>query len=123
MDSNGDRPHKSYASRRPYEGGVFTATTEDRFVAYGLTTVAVLEGDQVIHLAASCRTNGLGVERAFLGAIANSTAIEVLRIPFERTAKNRPLFDLLEALGSAHEDGYHVMREALVPGHIALTGP
>ena len=105
------------------ERRVFTATTEDRFVAYGLTAVAVLADDQIIHLAASCRTNGLGVERAFLGAIANSTGIEVLEIPFERTAKNRPLFDLLEALGSAHEDGYHVMREALDAGHITLTGP
>ncbi len=102
-------------------GGVYTAVTRDRFVSYGVTAAAVLDGDTVVHLAASCRTNGLGVERAFLGAVAEAAGQERLLVVFERTAKNRPLFDLLEVLGVAEGDRYELHRDQLTADHVALS--
>ena len=102
---------------------VYTATTSDRFVQYGLTAVAILDGDVVTHFAASCRTNGLGVERAFLGAIAAAESLTRLHLPFERTTKNRPLFDLLEALGVADGARYRVDVEALSSAHVEVVSP
>jgi len=103
------------------EGGVYTAVTRDRFVTYGVTAVAVIDGDTVVHFAASCRTNGLGVERAFLGAVAATTDQAQLVVPFERTQKNRPLFDLLEVLGVAEGERYRLDGEQLTAEHVALS--
>ena len=100
---------------------VFTAQTTDRFVEYGTTTVIVVVGARVEHFVSSCRSNGLGVERAALGVIGREKNLDTLEVVFERTAKNRPMLDLLESLGTCVNGVYHVPVSALDPGHVTTS--
>jgi len=59
---------------RADDGGVFVMQVRDRFADHGLTAAAVIEGDEIVALAMSCRVIGLGVEHRFLQHIVNEMA-------------------------------------------------
>ena len=56
-----------------------------------------------------------------MGAVAATTDQAQLVVPFERTQKNRPLFDLLEVLGVAEGERYRLDGEQLTAEHVALS--
>lgn len=48
---------------------LFTATVKDRYTAYGLVVVAIVQGDTVSQYVMSCRVLGLRVEPTVLSLI------------------------------------------------------
>jgi FkbH-like protein len=87
---------------------VLTADVTDRFGDYGLVGVLILmpEGDtlSVDSMMLSCRALGRGVEHRMLaevGRIAADRGFRRVRVPFSKTAKNKPALDFVQSLGDA----------------------
>jgi FkbH-like protein len=81
----------------------------DRFGDYGLVGVLIFktQGDtlRIDTMLLSCRVLGRGVEHAMLahlGRLAVERGLSWLEARFERTAKNQPAADFLEACGAAY---------------------
>jgi FkbH-like protein len=84
---------------------------KDRFGDYGLVGEVIVRPDPsssalvVDTLLLSCRVLGRGVEHQLI-AHAGKLAVELnlarVDIPFELTAKNRPMLDFLESIASKH---------------------
>jgi FkbH-like protein len=90
------------------EAAVFSMHVSDRFGDHGLVGAAVVEGGEISGYALSCRVLGLGVEHAFLKAIAASLAPEheALTGRIIETARNLPVRNLYRDNGFAlGEDG------------------
>ena len=94
----------------------------DRFGDYGIVGLVVYrrgpEALEVDTFLLSCRALGRGVEQrilAELGRIAGDRGLALVDLSYRRTAKNRPAFQLLEAMAGRHRvdtgtDGHHVYR-------------
>ncbi len=87
---------------------VLTAEVADRFGEYGLVGVMILipETDVITvdSMLLSCRALGRGVEHRMLaevGRMAVARGVSRVRVPFERTAKNKPALDFVQSLGDA----------------------
>ncbi|MDJ0580939.1 HAD-IIIC family phosphatase [Crocosphaera sp.] len=79
---------------------------KDRFGDYGLVGVLLFEGDQEVlkvdTFLLSCRVLGRGVEYEmlkFLGKTAQEKQLNQVNLAYEKTSKNQPVLDFLEAVG------------------------
>jgi FkbH-like protein len=85
---------------------ILTVSVSDRFGDYGLTGVVIFEQKEnsldVETFLLSCRVLARGVEHriiARLGELALERKLEWVEIHFNPSAKNKPAFDFLQAIG------------------------
>ncbi|MDZ4802376.1 MAG: HAD-IIIC family phosphatase [Bryobacteraceae bacterium] len=90
---------------------ILTADVTDRFGDYGLVGVIVLlPGDEALtvdSMLLSCRALGRGVEHHMLsevGRIALASGVPQVKVPFVRSAKNKPALDFVQSLGEPAAD-------------------
>lgn len=91
---------------------VMRVRVKDRFGDYGIVGVVFFrESDgalEVDTLLVSCRVLGRGVEHAILrklGERAGELGLDLVTIPFAKTAKNEPALAFIEQVASAHRQG------------------
>jgi len=115
---------------RVFEGGgrLFTLTVADKFTAYGIVGVMVVQQDEIIQFVMSCRTVGMDVEIAAVSAALAtmvqdgcSQAVTTL----VETPANLLCRDLWERCGFVAIGSGHFVRqpigELVVPPHITVT--
>ena len=107
---------------------VLAVHVRDRFGDYGLVgeVVADVRGNalQVDTFLLSCRVLGRGVEHAIvarLGALAVARGLDVVRLPFRRTAKNEPARAFADSIVAPYREGSEAAFDYAVPAALAAA--
>jgi FkbH-like protein len=93
---------------------LFSVSVSDRFGDYGLVGLMVCElrHDALVadSFMLSCRVLGKGVEHrmlAELGQCAQAAGLRHVEVPFSATARNTPVLEFLNSVGSSFRQGYN----------------
>jgi len=96
------------------EGGVFHAfKVTDRFTAYGLVGLLLIQGNCIRQFVMSCRVVGLDVEQRMLRSVVDRINTPEVTAVYEKTEKNHLCADLYPKNGFELRDGLwaHTMPE------------
>ena len=105
---------------------LFSVTVSDRFGDYGLVGLMLCQTRRdalsVDSFMLSCRVLGKGVEHrmlAELGRVARAANFRHVQVPFVATAKNKPVLDFLNSVGSCFRQGSNGSLTFQFPAEVA----